>query len=413
MSVSGGPGGLKMPVMPDRQAETDAAYANADAARMANAEAQAKGFKDQADVVRQGMNEQRDLQIETLKSQQKQQQIMEDGAKAYQATLAQLSEPAKVDPDHWWNSRSTAQKIFAVLSAGLTKGATLGMFQHAIDRDVAAQEADISNKRQFLGMKAAGQLNGMQIARQNGLDLFESQKANKAYAWDQIDRQAKMAALNTSSEVVKTNATEISAIAQQQKLKEETAADQHRQLMALEGVKIDQQERHNKSMEGAAWTKANAGPKAKPGKALEPAIKEKLIASQEGVQAVDRMMGMLGKESSVLDAASDEVAKRINPKSSAARRDKAVELEKRSLERLIDNSAVQKADAEFYKNKLGGVGFDNMTQDDLKNLRKKFKQSLEATIDVNRRAGSNVSGFGGEPELSDEETAAQLGFQGE
>ncbi len=409
-SASGGAPVDAPPGMPDRTLERDRAYAQAEDARRLSGEAMDQGAQDQTALMKKGMASEHDFEIARLKQQEAFHNDMSARAAAHQKTVDEITSPNKVDPDHWWNSRSTAQKIFAVLSAAASKGATLGMFQHAIDNDIAAQQADISNTRAANQAKAQGQLNGMQIAHQNGMDDYEAIRTNRSIAWDQIDRQAKAMAANTQSQVIKANLMETSAIAQQQKIKEETDGDNHRQLNSLEAMKIQNADRHAKATEAAAWAKANRVGAPKVGKAMEPAMKAQVIAADEGIKSVDRMLALLGPESSIIGGLVDEGAKHI-PKFSANRRSKAFELEKRSAERALDNSAVQKADQEFFHDKFGGVGTNNWTQDELKNLRKKFVESKQVIIDTNEKAGSNVSGFKGPVELSDEEVAKALGAE--
>jgi hypothetical protein len=85
------------------------------------------------------------------KAQAKHDQI-EDDARTLAAT--------EVDPDRWWESRSTAQTIAGYIAAalgGLTQhlngGKNLGLeaINSAIDRDIDAQKANLQNKRAMLG----------------------------------------------------------------------------------------------------------------------------------------------------------------------------------------------------------------------------------------------------------------------
>lgn len=394
-----------MPPLMDRRAELSAASDAHNSAAMANAEAEAQGLRDQADVMRKGLREATDMELERRLADKVAQDHVREAQAAYTKTVEAMKAPEKLDPDRWWNSRNTAQKIFAVMSAGLTRGATLGMFQDAISRDIQAQQHDISNARIANQQKAEGQHNVYQMARQNGLDERAAYLTAEANAWDNVERSSKLAAMSAKAPSVIAAAQEQAALANQQKIEKLAALDGHLETQAIERKKLFLE---NRKLDILEMKKAGSG-KPKAGKALEPAMKEKIIAAEEGMQAVDRMLKLLGPESSILGGVGDEITKRI-PKTQANRNDKAVELEKRSLERAIDQSAVQKADAEYYKDKLGGVGIANWTQTDLKNLRRKFEESKNAAIDVNRRAGSNVAGFeeGQKPEMSDEDAFGLL-----
>jgi len=397
-----------MPPLVDRRAELSAASDAHNTAAMASAESEAQGLRDQADVMRKGLREATDMELERRLADKVAQDHVREAQAAYTKTVEAMKAPEKLDPDRWWNSRPTAQKIFAVLSAGLTRGATLGMFQDAISRDIQAQQHDISNARIANQQKAEGQHNVYQMARQNGLDERAAYLTAEANAWDNVERSSKLASMSAKAPSVIAAAQEQAALANQQKIEKLAALDGHLETQAIERKKLFLE---NRKLDILAMKKAGSG-KPKAGKALEPAMKEKIIAAEEGMQAIDRMLGLLdadpdkkgSQESTILGGVGDEIAKYV-PKTQANRNNKAVELEKRSLERAIDQSAVQKADAEYYKDKLGGVGIANWTHEDLKNLRKKFEESKNATIDVNRRAGSNVAGFeeGQKPEMSDED----------
>jgi len=69
----------------------------------------------------------------------------------------------RIDPDHWWSSRSTGQKIAGFIAAivgGLVQGRTgsprnsgLDMINQEIDRDIDAQKANLANRRDNLGIQ--------------------------------------------------------------------------------------------------------------------------------------------------------------------------------------------------------------------------------------------------------------------
>jgi hypothetical protein len=68
----------------------------------------------------------------------------------------------KVDPERWWASRSTGQKIAGVLAAvigGLVQGRVggrntgLDMINDAIEKDIAAQQQNLAHKRELLGVR--------------------------------------------------------------------------------------------------------------------------------------------------------------------------------------------------------------------------------------------------------------------
>lgn len=97
---------------------------------------------------------------------------------------------SKIDPEHYWSSRSTGQKI--ALTIGMALGAigtnikgqsvpnyTANMVQGAIDNDIKAQEENLRNKA-----GAIHELGGsIAIRKRQGLDDAEAARAARADAW--------------------------------------------------------------------------------------------------------------------------------------------------------------------------------------------------------------------------------------
>lgn len=125
-------------------------------------EAQQKFIDERDAVAREGVER---IREEDAASQALIQQRRDDALAKHQADMQQLDRDwralaaTKVDPDRWFASRSTGQKIAAVLSAvvgGLAAGRSGGpnvglqMIQHAIDADIEAQKADLHTRQQGL-----------------------------------------------------------------------------------------------------------------------------------------------------------------------------------------------------------------------------------------------------------------------
>lgn len=101
------------------------------------------------------------------------------------AQVAQL-QASKIDPDHWWNERSTGQKIAATLgmalgafgssmphTSGGGKNYAWDMIQKHIDGDISAQEKNLTNK-----------WNGLT----KGMELNKSEDARNQFMVDQKQR---------------------------------------------------------------------------------------------------------------------------------------------------------------------------------------------------------------------------------
>ena len=116
--------------------------------------------------------------------------------------------------------------------------------------------------------------------------------------------------------------------------------------------------------------------------------------AQQGLEATKLLKKMLGPESSLGGALYDEVTKRGGQLTEAGRRRKSVEPQRRAIIRLIDASAIQKADAEFWKDKISNVGLDNMSQADLDGLVRFFSAQHDAIVKTRSNLGSYVGAEG-------------------
>ncbi len=222
--------------------------------------------------------------------------------KAYNKTIDDIKAPEKVDPDRWWNSRNTAQKVFAIISAGLTKGASLQMFQHAIDQDIDAQQSDIKNTSEAMNRKAAGQLNEIQQAEKNGLNSAQARALVEANYWDNIDRTAKIAAMTAQAGSVINNAQLMSSMAQQKSIEKKQEFDNHTQHNADEALKthiLDRAqrstERHQRAIESAVKAKVaeKAAGKTSPEALLEEQV-ENFTRNGEELKALIKKYGTTG-----------------------------------------------------------------------------------------------------------------------
>lgn len=338
-----------------------------------------------ADIESQKLRRLADLQLDAQKEALVAQQQMEsinqarlqhqdDAIAAYNQTQADIRAPAEIDPDHYWKVRDTSQKIASVLGAFFSGGATLASMHAAINRDVAAQQASINNRASFNKEKLAAQGNYYLMARQNGLDALQAKALTIDSIWGNVEQTSKAIAMQSGSDAVKQQAAAAIAEAGQQRVKARQMFDHQTQLLGLEKEKnqID-------------WAKLNLmrqrGEGVGGGKALPGIIQNRISNARDGLNKVQQILTVLGPESSVPEALWDEVTKGV-PTTAANRKSKGVEILKRSLARAIDNSAIQKADAEYYKDKLGGVGFANLTQDDLKGLARMFAQEAQTAYET-------------------------------
>ncbi len=413
VKAAGGPTGPQIPAMPNREGQINDAYAAADQARADQAEVQAQGFRDQARIQNEAQNAALIARADEMQQQERLQSKVAEGQAAVAKTISEMSEPAKIDPDRWWNSRSTAQQIFAVLSAGFTKGATLQMFQSAIDRDVDAQQSDISNKRSAQQGKLAGQMNIMQMAQANKLDLYESQKVAKAFAWDQIERTSKAAALNTSSASAKANATEMSAIAGIQKQKELADVDRHRQMLALDGEKLRMTDRHQRSIEGAAWTQANKKPEGPKPQPVKGAMASELSGMKDALDAAKGYSKEFKEKASKFTdkiMAWDPLGLNVTD---AAKYNSKRMLIVKSMARAIEGYRVTDADMAQYEKMIPAAG-SQRGEEQWNAIVQRIQQKLDNNLRGAKAVGFDLGTIDvpDEDEDSDEDVGAALGFEG-
>lgn len=126
--------------------------------------------------------------------------IRQDAAVKAQAATEQLATDAvklantEVDPDRWWHSRSTGQKIAGYIAAIVggfaannNGGRNIGLeaINREIDTDIDAQKANIANRRQGLDLRR-----GL-IADQTGAanDAYRQVETVRIAAWENVTNQ--------------------------------------------------------------------------------------------------------------------------------------------------------------------------------------------------------------------------------
>lgn len=114
---------------------------------------------------------------------------------SYEQTIQQINDPSmKVNPNRYWEEKSTGSKIAAAIGLffsglGGNGEAALQTIDRAIQRDIQAQQANINSKRQGLTAQAQGQLNLMNMFREKGQDEYNQIKLSTAAAYDGVERK--------------------------------------------------------------------------------------------------------------------------------------------------------------------------------------------------------------------------------
>lgn len=325
-------------------------------------------------------------------------------SRRYETARAKVMEEARraaaepTDPNRFWNNKSEGQKAAAVIAGALFGFTGQGMqwlqrLDSLVEGDMRAQMADRTSKVQGLQAEAASLGEAGQRAMQEGATLAEAQLIEKQGRMEGLKTFLEMTAMQTQNLEVKRRSIEMLG---QMDMKVAQLAQEGAQQAEIRAARMTENNYRNavlgQEKVKTAISIGGAGAKGG-GTKLEPGEKARLDQAKQGQEAVKVILERLGPESNLKDAAWDEITKHFGALSEAGTRQKGIEPIRRTLIRLIDASAIQKADAEYWKDKLSDVGFGNMSQEDMRGLYDFFSSQYNATLDTNARAGSNVSGF--------------------
>ncbi len=175
----------------------------------------------------------------------------------------QLNGEEKVDRDHWWETRSTGEKIAAILGAALggllvpygVKNSALDMIMRAVDQDLDAQKSTLLNK-------------SYSLQRKKGLLAMRMEKYKDEYTARTAARISSLAAAKEALAVEvqkfdpngttaqKITETILATQQQQAAMLREWTLKREEQLLKFR--KQDEEERHNRRAEQAADRQATA-----------------------------------------------------------------------------------------------------------------------------------------------------------
>lgn len=197
----------------------------------------------------------------------------ESAQQAYMQTVDEMGKIQKIDPNRLWTRMETPNKILAgvgILLGGVGAGtfATLGVshentalkiIRDAIADDVRAQQADVTNRQNALGQKAAGQRTAYDMLRQRGLDEYEAFRASEAARIDTVKLQIDSIANQMGSEEAKAKAGIAIAALDSEKNKLLMDVYQHRDKMAIDRAQLQLQNQRNQIAATAAAAKGAHG----------------------------------------------------------------------------------------------------------------------------------------------------------
>lgn len=100
----------------------------------------------------------------------------------------------RVDPNHYWSTKSGGQKAMAILAGAAFGFAGKGMdylqrLDSMVEQDIRAQQANIETKRGALGQAVNIQNNIMANARNQGLDALAAKDAAYVMHWQAMEQQ--------------------------------------------------------------------------------------------------------------------------------------------------------------------------------------------------------------------------------
>lgn len=281
-SVKGGGGGS----FADLEKQSQEIAKRTEQALTAQAEAEARGLQNTADIRAQAIHDDLMRQADYERTQRDMQERVNTQMSKYQEAVDAFKQMAneKIDPNRFWNNKSTGQKISAAIAGAMFGFTGQGMqwlqrIDGLVEQDIRAQSADLANKREALGAVMTGQQNLVNMARQAGMDGLAAINTARSMAWANVEEQLKLVADNTSSDLVRTNALKGVAVAQQKQAEFalKVRAEQQENAARWAAINIQRQ---------AAAAKANA-----PGKQREvsPTLIKQYTTTLNMIESLKKM----------------------------------------------------------------------------------------------------------------------------
>lgn len=390
----------KVPGVPDRSKELFKMAENQKAAIQAEADVKSTGMQEEAKLYAERQQLMVEAEAKRAAAQQRMQQDVAARQAAYDKTINEMNTPARVDPDRFWNSRNTLQKILFVIANGLTKGAMMQHMQAAINADIDAQKSEIESNSRRLNSRANLQYNAIAAARQNGLDEFEAVKAGQMFNLDLIQNHIQQVAANTNSQLVKTNAAQMMGQVDQMRLKTQMELEQSRNANALQRESANQRLQLEYARLGldaqkqAAEQRAMAAKGAGGGRPLESTQVQRIADLQASLDTAgryskefkDKAAGLISK---VATAGPDPLG--LNP-SQGAKYNAKLEAATQLIGKAIEGGKMTDADLERYKRMIPQAG-DPKGEIKWDALIREIQSRLDIELNTAKKAGYNTSEF--------------------
>jgi hypothetical protein len=159
------------------------------------------------------------LRAEQMELERQKQEKVREANRKYQAMLEESQKPGgKVDPSRWWNTRSTGQKIAAVMgqalasfSSGMRGGGPVDMIGKFVDQDLALQQDELARADAAQRQKLEAQGRILALTEKQYSDPIQAKAAARAMIWDNAARQLELREAQAGSEAAKAKYAQVRA----------------------------------------------------------------------------------------------------------------------------------------------------------------------------------------------------------
>lgn len=276
-----------------------------------------------AQAFEEGQAERRRLAMETAQAQDErllaEQQELErlkqervgEATQKYVSMLEESQKPGgQLDPGRWWGSRSTGQKVAAVLGqalaafgAGMQGRAPVDMIGKFVEDDLALQQAQLArdDAKQRQNLESQGKILAL-TEKQYG-DPIQAKAAARAMVWENMDRQLALGEARAGTEAAKAKYAGLRAQVAEEAAKaksdlvfrtEQLHLAQSANAREWKALQIQQQAAQAKTGAGALTPKELQDQVENLGKDMQP-----LVRASGAIEQIDSVLRGVGKDGDV------------------------------------------------------------------------------------------------------------------
>lgn len=306
VSVRGGPGGSP----PRGTNQLDQAQRDFLAGQERQQQVADKTARDQLLAREEHARKMREFEVRQNEEKLSQRKAEDDLNNAYRTTLDELGKKMQIDPNHFWESKSTGQQVGIAIGAflaGIGGRSPAALIDSMVQQDIAVQRENFNLAREGLKGKLAGLDNMYGKLRQRGLDDREAAAATRAAINDGLERQMASIAEQSVPGVLQSKAQLALAEFRANKVRAEEELTTLRFNRWAKTQEL-QNQRIAFAMKAAASADKAAASAAKE-KPIPPGVQQELARLEQGMLALDRIEGLVkgpkeAPRSQLLDANS-------------------------------------------------------------------------------------------------------------